>query len=208
MGNEGVERFNRMLGNMIRALPTRAKHRWPRKLKSLTFAYNCTVHETTGHAPFQLMFGRTPHLPIDMMFGTALQDSDVVDYDEYIKSLTRDLREAMEIQVLATKQLKSHAGLYNRKIRGAPVEIGDRVLLANKGERGKRKLADRWENNLKIVTEKNSDVHIFKIQNMSTGQEKTVHRNLIMPVNFLPLPDTALEDGGQWFIEEYEGNVR
>jgi hypothetical protein len=70
------------------------------------------------------------------------------------------------------------------------VEVGDRVLLANKGERGKRKLADRWENNLYIVTEKNSD--IFKIQNMSTGQEKTVHRsNLIMPVNFLPLPDTA-----------------
>jgi hypothetical protein len=73
------------------------------------------------------------------------------------------------------------------------VEVGDRVLLANKGERGKRKLADRWENNLYIVTEKNSDIHIFKIQNMSTGQEKTVHRNLIMPVNFLPLPDTALE---------------
>ncbi|XP_055717354.1 uncharacterized protein LOC129810649 [Salvelinus fontinalis] len=194
MGNGGVERFNRTLGNMTRALPTRAKHRWPQKLKSLTFAYNCTVHETTGHAPFQLMFGRTPRLPVDMMFGTVLQDSNVVDYDEYVKSLTRDLREAMEtVQVSATKQLKRHAGLYNRKIRGAPVEVGDRVLLANKGERGKRKLADRWENNLYIVTEKNSDIHIFKIQNMSTGQEKTVHRNLIMPVNFLPLPDTALE---------------
>ncbi|KAM9412990.1 uncharacterized protein ACWYII_025051 [Salvelinus alpinus] len=129
-----------------------------------------------------------------MMFGTVLQDSNVVDYDEYVKSLTRDLREAMEtVQLSATKQLKRHAGLYNRKIRGAPVEVGDRVLLANKGERGKRKLADRWENNLYIVTEKNSDIHIFKIQNMSTGQEKTVHRNLIMPVNFLPLPDTALE---------------
>jgi hypothetical protein len=126
----------------------------------LTFAYNCTVHETTGYTPFQLMFGRTPRLPVDMMFGTVLQDSEVVDYDEYIKSLTRDLREAMEtVQVSATKQLKRHAGLYNREIRGAPVEVGDWVRLVNKGEREKRKLADRWENNLYIVTEKNSDIH-------------------------------------------------
>ena len=122
-----------------------------------------------------------------------LQDK-VVDYDEYIESLTRDLREAMEtVQVSTTKQLKRHAGLYNRKIRGAPVEVSDRVLLANKGELGKRKLADHWENNLYIVKEKNSDIHIFKIQNMSTSLEKTVHRNLIIPVNLLPLPDTSLE---------------
>lgn len=68
------------------------------------------------------------------------------------------------------------------------MEIGDRVLLANKGERRKRKLADRWEDTVYLVTGLNADSHTFKIQNSSTGQEKTVHRNLIMPVNFLPLP--------------------
>ena len=70
------------------------------------------------------------------------------------------------------------------------MEVGDRVLLANKGERGKRKLVDRWENTLYVVTEKNSDIHVYKIRNSSTGQEKTVHRNHIMPVNFLPLLDS------------------
>lgn len=55
-----------------------------------------------------------------------------------------------------------------------------------------------------IVTEKNSDIHIFKIQNMSTSQEKTVHHNLIMPVNFLPLPDTALETPNMGDSEEME----
>lgn len=59
MGNGAVERFNRTLGNMIRALPPKAKQRWPQRLRSLTFSYNATVHETTGFAPFQLMFGRT-----------------------------------------------------------------------------------------------------------------------------------------------------
>lgn len=77
---------------------------------------------------------------------------------------------------------------------GAPVEVGDRVLLANKGEHGKWKLADNWENAIYLVVGMNADSHTFKIQHSSTGQEKTVHRNLITPVNFLPLPDAVSED--------------
>uniref|UniRef100_A0A8C6S522 Gypsy retrotransposon integrase-like protein 1 n=1 Tax=Neogobius melanostomus TaxID=47308 RepID=A0A8C6S522_9GOBI len=195
MGNGSCERMNRTLGNMIRALPPRAKHRWPQTLKSLTFAYNCTVHETTGYAPFLLMFGRVPRLPVDVMFGSVLNDPEVVDYDRYVESLRQNMREAMAVaQSTATKQLQRHTGLYNKKVRGAPVEVDDRVLLANKGERGKRKLADRWENTIYVVVEKNDDSHTFKIQNPTSGQIKVVHRNLIMPVNFLPLPETESND--------------
>lgn len=57
LGNGAVERFNCTLGNMIR---------------SLTFSYNATVHETTGFAPFLLMFGRIPRLPVDMVFQCVL----------------------------------------------------------------------------------------------------------------------------------------
>ncbi|KAF0044738.1 hypothetical protein F2P81_003896 [Scophthalmus maximus] len=67
---------------MIRALPPKAKHRWPQVLKSLTFAYNCTIHETTGYAPFLLMFGRIPRLPIDMAFSAVLDHPEVVNYDQ------------------------------------------------------------------------------------------------------------------------------
>lgn len=57
MGNGACERMNRTLGNMIRALPAKAKHKWPQALKSLTFAYNCTIHETTGYTPFLVSLG-------------------------------------------------------------------------------------------------------------------------------------------------------
>lgn len=156
MGNGCVERFNRTLGNMVRALPPKAKHRWPQMLKALTFSYNATVHETTGYAPFQLMFGRSPRLPVDMMFESVLQDDQVVDYNDYVQTLKCDLAEAVRIaRTSVDKQQKRQADLYNRKLKGAPVDVGDRVLLANKGERGKRKLADRWEGHLYVVTEKN-----------------------------------------------------
>uniref|UniRef100_A0A3P9LLK5 Gypsy retrotransposon integrase-like protein 1 n=1 Tax=Oryzias latipes TaxID=8090 RepID=A0A3P9LLK5_ORYLA len=193
MGNGSCERMNRTLGNMIRALPPRAKHRWPNALKSLTFAYNCTVHETTGYAPFLLMFGRVPRLPVDVMFGSVLHDQEVVDYDRYVESLRKNMKEAMAVaQSMAVKQLQRHSQLYDRKVRGAPVDVGDHVLLANKGERGKRKLADRWENTVYVVLEKNDQSHTFKIQNPTSGRSKVVHRNLLMPVNFLPLHDSDI----------------
>lgn len=189
MGNGAAERFNRTLGNMIRALPPKAKLRWPQLLRSLTFSYNATVHETTGFAPFQLMFGRTPRLPIDLMFESVLLDDQVVDYDAYVHRLRKDMADAVRIaQASARKQQEKQAGFYDRKLKGAPVEVGDRVLLANKGERGRRKLADRWENHLYTVVEKHENTHTFRLRNCDTDQEKVVHRNLIMPVNFLPFP--------------------
>lgn len=114
MGNGAVERFNRTLGNMIRALPPRAKHRWHQLLKSLTFSYNATVHETTGFPPFQLMFGRTPWLPVDLMFGSVFLDDQIVDYDTYVQCLRRDLAEALRVaQISAAKQKQKQTDLYN-----------------------------------------------------------------------------------------------
>ncbi|MBN3297877.1 CP2J2 protein, partial [Amia calva] len=39
MGNEGTERFNRTLGNMLRTLPLKEKHQWPQQIQTHTFAY-------------------------------------------------------------------------------------------------------------------------------------------------------------------------
>ncbi|KAJ8367494.1 hypothetical protein AAFF_G00317170 [Aldrovandia affinis] len=71
MGNGGTERFNRTLGGMLRSLPPRSKHKWPQMIQTTSFTYNCTQHETTGFAPFYLMFGRVPRLPVDLFNSLA-----------------------------------------------------------------------------------------------------------------------------------------
>lgn len=188
MGNGSVERFNRTLGNMIRALSPDVKRDWPRRLQTLTFLYNCTIHETTGYAPFYLMFGRVPRLPIDILFRSVLNDPDVTCCDKFVSTLVKDLKEALQIaQEHATKELKRHAELYNRRVKGLLIETGDQVLLANKTERGKKKVADRWESTVYTVVDRKPDTHTYRIRNPATGQEKVVHRNLLMLVNFLPV---------------------
>ncbi|CAF91604.1 unnamed protein product, partial [Tetraodon nigroviridis] len=196
MGNGAAERFNRTLGNMLRSLPPRSKQKWPQMIQSLTFAYNCTVHETTGFAPFYLMFGRVPRLPVDLMFRNVLQDNTVCDYATYVKSLVDDLSSAMlQAQRSSTKEQKHQSDQYNKRAKGLPLCVGDQVLVANKGARGKRKLADKWEPVVYTVVASKPALHIYRIRD-TDGNERVVHRNLLLEVNFLPL-DVALDGAAE-----------
>ncbi|KAI4889661.1 hypothetical protein NFI96_000231 [Prochilodus magdalenae] len=206
MGNGVTERFNRTLGDMIRALPARPKHQWPQMLHTLTFMYNCTAHETTQFPPFYLMFGRVPRLPVDVVFRSVLKDRDDVTYSKYIESLQDDLRTAMSLaETRASKEQKHQADVYNKRVRGSEIEIGDRVLVANKGERGRHKLADRWESTVYSVIDRNPQTHIYRIENPMSGKTRVVHRNLLLGVNFLPL-SCGTDDAGASFIDMSDGD--
>ncbi|KAJ8349066.1 hypothetical protein SKAU_G00276550 [Synaphobranchus kaupii] len=156
----------------------------------VTDHFSNTVHETTGFAPFYLMFGRVPRLPVDIMFHHVLENPNVVGHHEFVHHLKKDLSEAARIaQQNAIGEQDRHAKIYNRKVRGMPLAVGDRVLLANRGERGKRKVADRWESTPFDVVSVRSTVNVYRIRDAATGKEKVVHRNMLLPVDFLTFPE-------------------
>ena len=76
------------------------------------------------------------------------------------------------------------------------------MLVANKGCRGKRKLADRWGDTMYTVIASKPALHVYRIRD-DLGNEKVVHRNLLLEVNFLPLSEKL--DGSS--VEDAEGNA-
>ena len=73
-GNAQAERCNRTLFGLIKSFDEHDRRKWPDMLPHLTFVYNATPHCTTGVAPFTLMFGREPLIPLDQIIGRT--DSD------------------------------------------------------------------------------------------------------------------------------------
>lgn len=107
------------------------------------------------------------------------------------------LHEAVSIaEQHARKEQQHQADGYNKKVWGTCLNV--RVLVANKAERGKRKLANKWEPTIYTVTDCNPKTHIYKIKDES---RKVVHRNLLLDVSFIPIhhqttaePDSAITD--------------
>ena len=95
---------------------------------------------------------------------------------------------------IARNSAKKNAGtgkkLYDRKLFGATLEVGDRVLVRNQSERGGTgKLRSYWEENVHVVVSKKDDripVYVVKAEN-GTGKERVRHRNLLLPCDHLPL---------------------
>ena len=80
-----VERFNRTLLDMLAIAVGENPFEWEKNLRRLCFAYNTSVHPTTGLSPFSLMFGRQPRIPMDIVLGTATQSPSTVP--EYVVEL-------------------------------------------------------------------------------------------------------------------------
>ena len=64
---------------------------------------------------------------------------------------------------------------YDRKVRGCTIQEGDRVMVRNVGLRGKRKIADCWEDEVYVVVGKpNADIPVYEVEREAGGKGKRV----------------------------------
>ena len=188
MGDGQVERMNRTLCNMLKAIPDSDKQNWKDYLPKLTFAYNSTVNRATGYSPFFLMFGRNSRLPIDSVL--PLENNDVKNktYKEFITKWDSSMKEAFQI---ANDKIKKSSNYnkkyYDSKIKYIDIDLGDRVLMKNVEKGGTGKLKSFWEKKIYEVIAKQDLIPVYTIKSLEDGIKKTVHRNLLMKVYNLPL---------------------
>ncbi|GJX89038.1 RNA-directed DNA polymerase [Tanacetum coccineum] len=103
-----TEVVNRSLGNLLRSLIGDNTKQWDLILPQAEFGYNRSVNRTTGKIPFEVVYGRNPITPLDLVPVPAVGQfsKEEVDQSEQIKELHRSVQEQI---IWHNKQYKEHA---------------------------------------------------------------------------------------------------
>ena len=193
-GNAVCERYNRTLISMIATLTEAHKQKWSEHVRYLSHAYNCTQHDATGFPPFYLMFLRYPRLKVDWLFANdSDQELPGLSSIQYVNELRERLTEAYALaDKHARAQGQANKRRYDRRVRPSGLAIGGRVLIRNVAIHERRKLSNRWLPDVYVVLRQQggegSPVYVLKRED-GKGGERTLHRNLLLNCDCLPLPE-------------------
>lgn len=116
-----TERANRTVLEMLRALINPKQDNWVSYLPIVEFAYNNSVHASTGFTPFFLNYGRHPHTALARSVSRNVKYPDVADW----------LKELESARVLAGKTIVRAQAKQISACRTArnQFSVGDFVLL-------------------------------------------------------------------------------
>ena len=128
-GDGLVERQNRTLQEIISNFVSEHHNNWDLWLDQAVFAYNTSIHESTGLSPYELVFGRPPRMPIEVELGVPF--SNPLNQSEYSQYLRKAIQTA---NALARQQLekvrKQQCTSYDKSHKAwSPLETGKTVWL-------------------------------------------------------------------------------
>ena len=200
MCNGMVERFNRMLKNLLKKHAARFVPNWDRYLDGVLWAYRNAPHESTGEKLSFLLFGvdlRTPNSKIEaaLLPPTPIQPCTAEDYREELITNLSSARE-LACKSLCKVQNKSKEWYDKHKAVSRPLRVGDWVLVRFPVEEsGKnRKLAHPWYGPYRIISLRDPDVTVVQVYK---NPDKQIHVHLS---RVTPWPD-GITPGYYWYGE-------
>jgi transposase InsO family protein len=169
-----VERFNATIENMLASFESENQKDWDEYIFLLMMAYRAAVHEATKVSPYEMMFGRTINLPIDLVIGHPDSNYIFPVYSSgYVFSLSKKLEKIHEF-ALSSNNMKR---LYDRSKHFNSYNAGDAVWFYNplRTKGLNPKLQRPWQGPF-LVTERINDV-IDRIQRSPRAKPKAVHHD-------------------------------
>ena len=196
-GNGQCERFNSTLCNILGTLSDEEKSDWKSYLGCMTHAYNCTKHASTTYSPYFLMFGRHPRLPIDVEFGLSKPNcKDNSSKSRYVQKLRRRLNYAFQkASKYSEQQAPKYKSSYEKNMKGPQLQEKDVVLVKIVAHKGRHKLQAKSEPEEYVVVEQPiAGTPVYKVQPVTGGNIRTLHRNLLLPLGVKLEPDYKSDD--------------
>lgn len=158
-----TEVVNRSLGNLLRSLVGDHLKSWDQKLYQAEFAYNRSIHRSTGYSPFHVTCGYNPRAPLDL--------AHVPDLKKIHKKAEDLIADIQAVHSSTQQRLKDNVISYKRhadkKRRLVDYEVGDfvwAVLTKDRFSVGDyNKLAARKIGPVEILEKINSNAYRLKL---------------------------------------------
>ena len=139
--NGQVERYNRTLAAMLRCYVDENPKDWDLYADAVTYAYNCSVHRSTGTTPFNLVLTRPP----SSFTNTFEEEEDAGAHMRFagrIRSVMDKARDALD---KSQARYKRDFDRRVRRVRHTPTVGGFVYLDPYDGSKGKSKLQHNVE---------------------------------------------------------------
>jgi hypothetical protein len=154
-----TEVVNRTLSQLLRAIIQKNLKSWEECLPFVEFAYNRTVHSTTGFSPFEIVYGFNPLTPMDLI---PLPFEEKVSLDGEKKAkMVRQLHEGVRLQI--EKKNRLYASKANKGRKLVVFQPGDWVWVHMRKERfpnqRKSKLQPRGDGPFQVLERINDNAY-------------------------------------------------
>jgi len=146
-----TERANRTLEEMTRAYVNYHQTNWDETLTILEFAYNNSVHSSTGYTPFFLNYGQHPRTPVLSALRINMNSANAT-----AEEMLEQLYESLEVAIKNITDAQTNQAKYaNQHRRVVTFQVGDQVMLSTddikpKDQRAKKLLA-KWIGPFKVI---------------------------------------------------------
>ena len=120
------------------------------------------------------MFGREPHLPIDLLFGITREEKQTTT--KYVEEMKQRMKKAYElVQTTADKARHKQKQQYDVKAKEVDLQEGDKVLVKVVAFEGKHKIADRWEEEpYVILRQMNNNIPVYEVKKLHGKGRKRI----------------------------------
>lgn len=171
-----VERYNGTLKTMLKRMCAERPRDWDRYLSPLLFAYREVPQESTGFAPFDLLFGRTIRGPMKVLrelWTKEVEDTETKTTYQYVLDLSERIEETCKMaQENLCKAKAMQKKYYDRNAKPKMLKEGDKVLVLLPTKHNKLQL--QWKGPYSITKVKNLDYQVDM-----AGKLKTLHANML-----------------------------
>jgi len=129
--NGMVERSNKTIKAILRALDVRDKDNWDELLPYVTRAYNATPHASTGFTPQRLFYSQCmdPLLPIDLMYGCDDRATPQC-YSSYVfHQRNLAMQTAEVVREVSGRAVEVQQAQHNKRMKVRDYRVGDQVMM-------------------------------------------------------------------------------